>query len=74
VVAAILVKTGLAVERYWRLKSHHSTAQRGYETAARWFSEGRIGVVRGVLASRRLMEAKLALFAKDEAQLSDHDG
>jgi len=34
--------------------------------AVRWFSEGRIGVVGGFLASQRRTEAELALCAKDE--------
>jgi hypothetical protein len=70
IVASIFVKSGIASERYWRLRSHYASVLRGYKAAMQWRDEGRLNVVESVLASERLMEAEFRLSATKRDQLN----
>ena len=70
VVAAVLVRAAHMAGRYSRLRSSHVAALRGYEAAMLWYDEGRLDVVKGVLASERLLEAELALSPNQEDQVT----
>jgi hypothetical protein len=66
VVAAVLARAAHEAERYCRLRSRHAAALRGYKAAMHWFDEGRLDLVKSVLASQRLLEAELALSLNDK--------
>jgi hypothetical protein len=69
VVFAVFVRAVQEAEWYRQLRSRHAAALRDYKAAMLWYDEGRLDLVRGVLASERLLEAELGLSAtgKDQA-------
>jgi hypothetical protein len=69
-VTSIVVKAATESETYRRLRSHHAAALRRYQDAARWFDEGRLDLVKTVLASERLMEAESGMSADTESQVA----
>jgi hypothetical protein len=70
VVAAVLMRAAHEAERYCRLRSRHVAAVRGYNDACHWFDEGRLDLVKAVLASEHLLEAELALSWKRKDQVT----
>jgi hypothetical protein len=70
VVAALFVKGVTEAERYWRLRSRYVLALRSHQAAMNWYDQGRLDLVKSVLASQRLMEAELALSVKREDQVA----
>jgi hypothetical protein len=70
VVAAVIVRAAHEAERYHRLRSRHVAALRGYKAAMLWYDEGRLDLVKNVLASERLLEAELALSPNQEDQVT----
>jgi hypothetical protein len=70
VLAAVLVRVAQEVERYCRLKSRYAAALRDYRSVIHWHDEGRLDLVKSVLASERLLEAELALSSQQKNQAS----
>jgi hypothetical protein len=69
-VTAIILKAGIVAELYWRLRSHQVAALHGYRNAITWWDEGRLDLVKTILASQRLMEAEYAISANRECRVA----
>jgi len=70
VVAATLVRAITETERYCRLRSRYAAALRGFEAAMLWLDEGKVDLVKTVLASERLLESELALSSRHNDQVN----
>jgi hypothetical protein len=67
---AIVLKGAIDAERFWRLSCHRAAALQGFDNAIESWNEGRLDLVKSVLASQRLMEAEVALSSNHQHQIA----